>query len=186
MKTIKDEILEFFSSKLNRDEKARKYEKEIARFAYSHSSEEGIQAFTELMGEGQEYAYEAFFSLATIHRHDRDFTKLWNLISEAEKRRCDGGAAGQEWQNKFLCVQRALVILWMAAVQDISNHTNQRGNVAADRSENRSGVTTVQISQESQTGSAGNMICCLNQWQRLLSSIRSRLTQQAVHSKLFL
>ncbi|MBR1682014.1 MAG: toll/interleukin-1 receptor domain-containing protein [Bacteroidaceae bacterium] len=86
MKTVKDEILEFFSSKLNRDETARSYEKDISRFAYSHSSDEGIQAFTELMGEGQEYAYEAFFSLATIHRHDRDFSKLWTLISEAEKR----------------------------------------------------------------------------------------------------
>lgn len=86
MTTIKDEILEFFSKKLNRDEKSRTYEKEIARFSYSHSSEEGIQAFTELMQEGQEYAYEAFFSLATIHRHDRDFSKLWNLISEAEMR----------------------------------------------------------------------------------------------------
>ena len=86
MKTIKDEILEFFSTKLNRDEKSRTYEKDIAKFAYSHSSEEGVQAFTELMQEGQEYAYEAFFSLATIHRHDRDFSKLWNLISDAEKR----------------------------------------------------------------------------------------------------
>jgi len=87
MKTVKDEILEFFSSKLNRDETARSYEKDISRFAYAHSSDEGIQAFTELMEEGQEYAYEAFFSLATIHRHDRDFTKLWILISEAEKRK---------------------------------------------------------------------------------------------------
>jgi hypothetical protein len=86
MKTIIEDIIEFFSKKLNRDEKARTYEKEITRFAYSHSSEDGLLAFTKLMQEGQEFSYEAFFCLATIYRHNRDFTKLWNLISEAEHR----------------------------------------------------------------------------------------------------
>lgn len=86
MRTIKEEILDFFCNKLEKDEKSRKYEKDISRFANSHSSKEGIQAFKELMQEGNEYAYEAFFCLATIHRHDRDFTPLWELISEAEKR----------------------------------------------------------------------------------------------------
>ena len=85
-KRIKAEIIDFFSKEMNQDEKSRKYEKEIAQFAYSHSSNEGIKAFTELMQEGQNFAYEAFFSLATIYRHDRDFTKLWNLISDAEQR----------------------------------------------------------------------------------------------------
>lgn len=86
MGTIKEEIVDFFSNKLERNERVRDYEKEISRFANNHTSSESIQAFQELMVEGSEYAYEAFFCLATILRHDRDFSKLWELISNAEKR----------------------------------------------------------------------------------------------------
>lgn len=84
--TPKKEILDFFSNKLEKNEKARKYEKDISEFASSHSSNDHIQAFWELMNEDKEYAYQAFFCLATIHRHNRDFTKLCKLITEAEKR----------------------------------------------------------------------------------------------------
>ena len=84
--SVKGEIIDYFDHTLKRDEQSRRFEKEIARFAYSHSSDEGILAFKELMQEGQEFAYEAFFSLATIYRHNRDFSKLWSLITEAEKR----------------------------------------------------------------------------------------------------
>lgn len=86
MRSIKEEIIDFFRNKLDKNEKSRKYEKDISRFSNSHSSNDAIQAFKELMQEGETFAYEAFFSLATIHRHNRDFTELWKLISEAEKR----------------------------------------------------------------------------------------------------
>lgn len=86
MNTIKNEIIDYFRNQLIRDEKSRKYEKEISKFAYSYSSDDGITAFKELMEDGGEFAYEAFFCLATIHRHNRDFTELWKLISEAEQK----------------------------------------------------------------------------------------------------
>ena len=50
-KAVKEEIVGFFNNILVRDEKSRNFEKEIAGFAYSHSSVEGIQAFKELMQE---------------------------------------------------------------------------------------------------------------------------------------
>lgn len=84
--TIKEEILDFFCNTLEKDEKSRKYEKDISRLTNKYSSKEGIQAFRELMQEGNKYAYEAFFCLATILRHNRDFSELWDLITEAEKR----------------------------------------------------------------------------------------------------
>ncbi len=86
MRTIKEEILDFFCNKLERNERSRKYEKDISQFANSHSSSDAIEVFKELMDKSSEYAYDAFFCLATIHRHVRDFTKLWELISEAEER----------------------------------------------------------------------------------------------------
>lgn len=73
---MKEKILTFFREKLIRDEKSRQYEKEISSFASKNSSDEGIAAFYEIMENDKEYAYEAFFCLATIHRHNKDFLKL--------------------------------------------------------------------------------------------------------------
>ncbi len=83
---MKEIILSYFKRDVNRDEKSREYEKNISRFAYDHSSDEGVAAFNKIMEEDKEFAYEAFFSLATIHRHNRDFTKLRDLILKAEER----------------------------------------------------------------------------------------------------
>ncbi len=77
-------------------------------------------------------------------------------------------------------------LLWMAAVEYVAADTDQGGSVAANRSENRSGIASVQISEKRDPRSAGDVVCCLNHRQRLLSSIRSRLTLLDVHSKLFL
>lgn len=83
---MKEIILSYFKKEINRDEKSREYEKNISRFAYDHSSNEWVSAFNTIMEENKEFAYEAFFCLATIHRHNRDFTKLRELILKAEER----------------------------------------------------------------------------------------------------
>lgn len=79
-------ILNFFSNKLNKDEKSREYEKSISNFANEHSSEEGINAFTRIMDQKGKYSYEAFFCLATIYRHNRDYSDFLELINKAEQR----------------------------------------------------------------------------------------------------
>lgn len=86
MKTIKEDIIEYFCKKQEKDEKSREYEKNISQLANMYSSKEGIRVFRELMQKGNEYAYEAFFCLATILRHNRDFSDLLDLITEAEQR----------------------------------------------------------------------------------------------------
>lgn len=83
---MKESILSYFKNELNRDEKSREYEKRISKFAIKKSSEEWVAAFNEIMANDKEFAYEAFFCLATIHRHNRDFSKLRELILKAEER----------------------------------------------------------------------------------------------------
>ena len=81
----KEKIIQFFRQ-LPGDEHTRDYEKNISRFAYDHASTPELTAYTQIMQSTEEYAYEAFFCLATIHRHNRDFTKLWKLINKAKER----------------------------------------------------------------------------------------------------
>ena len=84
--TTKEKIIEYFRNTQEKDEKKRKYEKDISLLSNMYSSKEGIQALKELMKKGNEYAYEAFFCLTTIFRHNRDFSDLLKLIKKAEKR----------------------------------------------------------------------------------------------------
>ena len=56
----------------------REYERCITRFANAHCSEEDVSIFHALMDEGSDVSYKAFFCLATIYRHTRDFSKLRN------------------------------------------------------------------------------------------------------------
>ena len=66
------------------NELTREYEKCITRFANAHCSEEDVSIFHALMDEGADVSYKAFFCLATIYRHTRDFSKLRKLIETAE------------------------------------------------------------------------------------------------------
>ena len=68
------------------DERSREYEKAITKLADSYNSPDGIDSFTEIMNSDSEYSYSAFFCLATIFRHNRDYTKLSDLLEMAENR----------------------------------------------------------------------------------------------------
>ena len=57
------------------------------------------------------------------------------MISERQERRRDGGAAGQEWQDMFLCVQWGLIPVWMAAVEDITVDADQGTTIAQTKRE---------------------------------------------------
>ena len=66
------------------DDTTREYEKCIARFSDSHRSEEEIKIFHTLMNEETDISYKAFFCLATIYRHSRNYSELRELIERAE------------------------------------------------------------------------------------------------------
>jgi len=87
MKTdLQKTILAYLNNEITEDEKTRTYEKKIADYADKNSSEEGIKAFEAIMQGKTPAAYKAFFCLATILRHNRDYTDLKKLITEAENR----------------------------------------------------------------------------------------------------
>lgn len=78
-----EEMLSYFQSNLGGlTDKDRKYEKFLSHFAYQNNDK--VDLFEQIMHSESEFAYEAFFCLATIHRHNRDYQMLNSLITEAE------------------------------------------------------------------------------------------------------
>lgn len=65
------------------DEKEREYEKALKKYSQKHNTVADKELFHEVMLENTDGSYEAFVCLATIHRHNKDFTELHNLIEEA-------------------------------------------------------------------------------------------------------
>ena len=79
-------IRNFFRNELSGNDTDRIYEKQITSFANKHTSEEDLRLFHEIMEEGSDMSYPAFFCLSTIYRHNRDYSKLLAVIQYAESR----------------------------------------------------------------------------------------------------
>ena len=79
-----ESIRRLLEKEIPADDTSRDYEKRITRFADGHRSEEDVRTLLALMDEGSEVSYKAFFCLATIYRHTRDYSKLRGLIEKAE------------------------------------------------------------------------------------------------------
>ncbi|MBR2682038.1 MAG: hypothetical protein IKE22_02075, partial [Atopobiaceae bacterium] len=68
-------------------ETSREYESQITGFARLHMSEYDIEVLRGIMDDSTSgCSYEAFFCLATIYRHQKDYSRLSRLIQDAEKR----------------------------------------------------------------------------------------------------
>jgi len=78
-----NQTLSFFRS-LPADN-SREYEKEISIYAQKNNSSDCLEVYRQIMQSADENAYSAFFCLATILRHNKDYSILWNLINEARK-----------------------------------------------------------------------------------------------------
>lgn len=78
-----DETVNFFQS-LPPDN-TREYEKSISAYALKHRDEESLAVFRQMMQSGESCAYSAFYCLATILRHNKDYSILWEAINEAKK-----------------------------------------------------------------------------------------------------
>ncbi len=83
---VEFEINSFFDSICSLDEYTREYEVKITKFVNSHCTESDIAAFRRMMNLPSEYSYIAFFCLATIYRHNKDYSKLYEIIQIGKKR----------------------------------------------------------------------------------------------------
>ena len=66
-------------------EKEREYEKMITKFAVKYSSEAHQNVYKALLESHDKYEYEAFFTLCTIYRHNKDYTLLCDLINNSAR-----------------------------------------------------------------------------------------------------
>lgn len=77
-------IAETFFSQLP-PERSREYEKQLTKFTEQYSNIKHLGVYTRMIEENHPNAYEAFFCLCTIYRHNRDYTKLNSLLQSCNK-----------------------------------------------------------------------------------------------------
>ena len=64
-------------------ERSREYEKQLTRFTDQYSRPEHLECYNRMIEENHANAYEAFFCLCTIYRHNRDYARLNSLLQKA-------------------------------------------------------------------------------------------------------
>lgn len=66
-------------------ERSRGYEKQLTGFTEQYSRPEHLECYSRMIEEGDDNAYEAFFCLCTIYRHNRDYAKLNALLRSCDR-----------------------------------------------------------------------------------------------------
>lgn len=66
-------------------EKNREYEKQLTKFTEQYSSQKHLGAYNRMIEEDHPNAYEAFFCLCTVYRHNRDYAKLHALLQSCNR-----------------------------------------------------------------------------------------------------
>lgn len=66
-------------------ERSREYEKQLTKFTEQYSNIKHLGIYNRMIEENHPNAYEAFFCLCTIYRHNRDYTKLNSLLRSCNK-----------------------------------------------------------------------------------------------------
>lgn len=66
-------------------ERSRGYEKQLTRFTDQYSRPEHLECYNRMIEENHANAYEAFFCLCTIYRHNRDYARLNSLLQSCSR-----------------------------------------------------------------------------------------------------